>query len=82
MAIWYILWEFGVFFPCFGKKNLATLGSMLWSQFSSIFANFRQKLAFSQKPMLWSQFLHNLALLWVKNANFFAIFSAKILQKS
>jgi hypothetical protein len=29
MAIWYILWEFGVFFPCFGKKNLATLGSML-----------------------------------------------------
>jgi hypothetical protein len=30
-----------------------------------------KKLAFSQIPMLWPKFLHNLALLWVKNANFF-----------
>jgi hypothetical protein len=32
-------------------------GSMLWSQFSAISANFRRKnWRFSQKPMLWSQF--------------------------
>jgi hypothetical protein len=43
--------------------------SMLWSQFSAIFANFRRKIwRFSQKPMLWSQFLLN--------------FSAKIFKKS
>jgi hypothetical protein len=54
-----------------------------WSQFSAIFANFLQiKLAFSQKPMLWSKCLHNLALLWVKNSNLFAIVSAKIFKKS
>jgi hypothetical protein len=48
---------------------------MLWSQFSAIYDNFRRKnLRFSQKPMLWSQFLHNSALIWVKNANFFAEF--------
>jgi hypothetical protein len=28
------------------------LGSMLWSQFSAIFDNFRRKLAFFQNPML------------------------------
>jgi hypothetical protein len=32
-------------------------GSMLWSQFSAIFDNFRRKIwRFSQKPMLWSNF--------------------------
>jgi hypothetical protein len=32
-------------------------GSMLWSQFSAIFVNFRRKnWRFSQKPMLWSKF--------------------------
>jgi hypothetical protein len=32
-------------------------GSMLWSQFSAIFENFRRKnWRFSQKPMLWSNF--------------------------
>jgi hypothetical protein len=44
---------------CFSRKNFANftylLGSMLWSQFSAIFANFRRKHGrFSQKPMLWS----------------------------
>jgi hypothetical protein len=32
VAIWYILWLFGIFFPvlvCFNKKNLATLLSGL-----------------------------------------------------
>jgi hypothetical protein len=32
-------------------------GSMLWSQFSAIFDNFRRKnWRFSQKPLLWSKF--------------------------
>jgi hypothetical protein len=43
------------FFP--DGENSANLGSMLWSQFSAIFANFRrEKWRFSQKPMLWSKF--------------------------
>jgi hypothetical protein len=46
-------------------------GSMLWSQFS---ANFRQfsakKLAFFLKTIVMIKILHNLALLWVKNAIF------------
>jgi hypothetical protein len=49
-------------------------GSMLWSQMSAIFDNFRRKYwRFSKKKtMLWSKFLHNLALFWVKNADFFS----------
>jgi hypothetical protein len=36
---------------------LVNQGSMLWSQFSAIFANFRRKnWRFSQKAMLWSIF--------------------------
>jgi hypothetical protein len=55
---------------------------MLWSQFSAIFDNFRRKnWRFSQKPMLWSKFLHNLALFWVKNANFFAEFFVENIYK-
>jgi hypothetical protein len=51
------------------------LGSILWSQFSAIFANFRRKnWRFSQKPMLWSQFLQILAVFCAKNANIFAKF--------
>jgi hypothetical protein len=37
--------------------KLAAPGSILWSQFSAIFDNFRRKnWRFSQKPMLWSKF--------------------------
>jgi hypothetical protein len=51
---------------------LITLGSMLWSQFSAIFDNFRRtKLAFFSKTNVMIKILHNLALFWVKNANFF-----------
>jgi hypothetical protein len=46
--------------------------------------NFRQflakKLAFSQKNNVMIKILHNLALLWVKNANFLLNFSAKIFK--
>jgi hypothetical protein len=50
---------------------------MLWSQFSAIFDIFgRKNWRFSQKPMLWRIVLHNLALFWVKNANFFSEFFA------
>jgi hypothetical protein len=42
---------------------------MLWSQLSAIFPNFRRKIF-----MLWSICFQNLALFWVKNANFFSKF--------
>jgi hypothetical protein len=58
------------------------LGPMLWSQFSAIFDNFRQKnWRFYQKPMLWLIFLQNLALFRVKNANFFAEFFGENILK-
>jgi hypothetical protein len=45
---------------------------MLWSQFSAIFDNFRQKKsAFFSKTNVMAKILHNLALFWVKNAIFF-----------
>jgi hypothetical protein len=37
-------------------------GSMLRSQFSAIFANFRQKMAFFSKTNVTIKILHNLAL--------------------
>jgi hypothetical protein len=53
-------------------------GSMLWSQFSAIFDNFRRKnWRLSQKPMLWLKFLQKLAAVWAKNANIFAKFFAE-----
>jgi hypothetical protein len=58
-------------------------GSMLWSQFSAILANFwRKNWRFSQKPMLWSKFcIIYLYLVWVKNANFFAEFFGENILK-
>jgi hypothetical protein len=50
-------------------------GPMLWSQFFAIFDNFRRKnWRFFSKTNVMIQFLHNLALFWVKNDNFFAKF--------
>jgi hypothetical protein len=58
------------------------LGSMLWSQFSAIFANFRRKICrFSQKPMLWSQFLQKLTEVWEKSAKIFAKFFGENILK-
>jgi hypothetical protein len=48
-------------------------GSMLWSQFSAIFSNFRRKnWCFFLNSNVMINFFQNLALSWVKNANFFA----------
>jgi hypothetical protein len=61
--------------PNLGKFWKAYGSMLLWSQISAILDNFwRKNWCFSQKPMLWSNFLHNLALFWVKNADFFAEF--------
>jgi hypothetical protein len=50
-------------------------GSMLWSQFSAIFDIFRRKkLAFFSKTNVMIKILLTSALIWVKNANFFAEF--------
>jgi hypothetical protein len=58
------------------------LGSMLRSQFSAIFDNFRRKnWRFSQKRC-YDNFLHNLTLFRVKEAIFSQNFSAKIFKKS
>jgi hypothetical protein len=48
-------------------------GSMLWSQFSAIFDNFRWK--------KWSKFLQKLAVVRAKNANIFAKFFAENILK-
>jgi hypothetical protein len=52
----------------------------------TIFRDFRhflaKKLAFFSKTNVLIKFLQNLALFWVKNANFLLIFSAKIFKKS
>jgi hypothetical protein len=52
------------------NRPLGDLGSMLWSQFSAIFANFGEKNGVFLKSHVMIKFLHNLALFWVKNANF------------
>jgi hypothetical protein len=55
---------------------------MLWSQFSAIFANFQgKKWRFFKKQCYDKNFLHNLALFWVKNANFFAEFCVENIFK-
>jgi hypothetical protein len=60
----------------FGMK-IYHLGSMLWSQFSSIFGNFcRKQCRVSQKTMLWSNFCIT-ASFWVKKRQFFAKFWRK-----
>jgi hypothetical protein len=57
---------------CFADSQGDQIGPMFWSQFSAIFDNFwRRNLAFSPKT---SVILKNLALFWVKNANFLADF--------
>jgi hypothetical protein len=59
----------------FREKRLdeTDLGSMLWSQFSAIFSQFSaKKLAFFLNTNVMINFFQNLALFWVKNANFFA----------
>jgi hypothetical protein len=52
----------------------------------TIFCDFSQfsakKLAFFSKTNIMIKILHNLALLRVKNADFFAIFFGKIFEKS
>jgi hypothetical protein len=46
---------------------------MLWSQFSAIFDSFRRKkIGVFSKTNVMIKILHNLALFWVKNANFVA----------
>jgi hypothetical protein len=55
---------------------------MLWSQFSAIFANFRGKNGIFLKNQCYDHILHNLALFWVKNANFFAEFFGENIFKN
>jgi hypothetical protein len=46
-------------------------GSMLWSQFPSIFTNFlRKNWCFSRKPTLWSKCFHNLDFFRVQDTIF------------
>jgi hypothetical protein len=53
---------------------------MIWSQFSAIYDNFRQKIGGFFNVMI--KILHNLAFVRVKNANFFAeIIWRKYLKK-
>jgi hypothetical protein len=64
------------------RKVRKGLGSMLWSQFSAIFAYFRRKkLALFSKTNVMIKFLHYLDLFWVKNANSFAEFFGENILK-
>jgi hypothetical protein len=56
--------------------------SMVWSQFSAIFANFRRKSAFFLNTNVMINFFLNLALFWAKTPVFSQIFLAKIFKKS
>jgi hypothetical protein len=59
------------------QSRTADQGSMLWKQFSA------KKLAFFLNTIVMINFFQNLALFWVKNANFVAkIFGENILKKS
>jgi hypothetical protein len=61
------------------RKNIQSLqgdlGSMLWSQFSVIFTNFRQKnwRFYIKKPNVMVKFLLKQAVVWARNANIFEI---------
>jgi hypothetical protein len=68
----------------FSFTTLLTMGRCYYHnflRFSTIFYDFRQfsakTLAFFSKNYVMIKILHNLALLWVKNANFLLKFSAK-----
>jgi hypothetical protein len=75
-----VVLHFGRFFT---NSSGVDVMNNLWSQFSAIFDNFRRKkLAFfSETNVLINFFLQNLALFWVKNANFFADFFGENIQK-
>jgi hypothetical protein len=56
---------------CSSNHSNIYQGSMLWSQFSAIFANFRRKnWRFTKKNNVMIKCFHKLALFWVKNAIF------------
>jgi hypothetical protein len=62
-------------------RHCNPLGSMLWSLFLAIFTNFRRKngvLAFFFKKHYYDNLSNQIAIIWVKIANFFSIFFAKI----
>jgi hypothetical protein len=63
------------------RTNMIALGSMLWSQFSAIFPNFRQKkLAFFLNTNVMIYFFQNLFCFEWKNASYFGkIFRRKYL---
>jgi hypothetical protein len=81
-----VIWFIFPVLVCCTEKNLATLADDFAKasenaihQISGSLRSFMIFICsaywrFSQKPMLWSHFLHNLALFWIKNANFFAEF--------
>jgi hypothetical protein len=53
MAIWYILWSFGTYFPvlvCCTQKNLATL---TWTYQKKMKWNYRRILDLFVWPVLW-----------------------------
>jgi ABC-type Mn2+/Zn2+ transport system permease subunit len=53
--------------------TILCLGSMLWSQFCAIFANFlRKKLAVSEETNVMIKFLQKLAVVGAKNLYIFA----------
>jgi hypothetical protein len=74
------MYYFSVFFIL---EKYVLLGSMLWSQFSAIFDNLLvKKLAFFSKTYIMIKILHNSALIWAQNTNFFTEFFGDNILKS
>jgi hypothetical protein len=69
-----LLRTFRFFLTILSKIFQAWQGSMLWSQFSAIFATFRrEKICVFLKNQWYDRiFLQKLAAVWAKNANIFA----------
>jgi hypothetical protein len=63
------------------KFLLVTGGDVMITIFCEFGQFSAKKFAFFSKPMLWSNFFQNLALFWVKNANFFVKFFGENIQK-
>jgi hypothetical protein len=86
VAICYILWSYFPLWNVIPRKIRQHWSGPGVDVMITIFSDFRQysakKLAFFSKTNVMIKILHNLALFWVKNANFSQQFLAKIFKKS
>jgi hypothetical protein len=80
-----LLMQFSISLPkvkqSLNGENSPNQGSILWSQISSIFANFRPKMVFFSKANVMINLFQKLAVVWVKTLIFSPIFWAENILK-